>query len=161
MVLWRRDTDYVTPYLRKACFRALDRPVVIRAPCGVTIRSDHVVLAQRSELREPKMSTGGRRGAEKSTSPLCVMRSSSPAVPLPISHLCRPGAFRPRRRTLCRSPFRLPCTVLSCERCGPCSATPSARTLLATRWRCWPTGSRFPNATRKVPILVESNENHI
>ena len=37
---------------------------------GVIIRSDHVILAQRYELREPNMSTGGRRGAEKSTRPL-------------------------------------------------------------------------------------------
>ena len=40
---------------------------VSRATRGVIIRSDHVTLAHRYELREPKMSTGVRRGAEKST----------------------------------------------------------------------------------------------
>ena len=42
-------------------------PLVTRATCSVIIRSHHVSLAYDYELGEPKMSTGGRRGAEKLT----------------------------------------------------------------------------------------------
>ena len=57
----------VTHLMGRVCGKPERWPLPYRASCSVIIRSHHVTIAADYELREPKMSTGGRREAEKLT----------------------------------------------------------------------------------------------